>query len=179
MKRGARSAPENMAPEVRRRVNSHCERKGTKMRTSTLAFMLLVSTSLAAVAEEPKSICARWTAAFNAKDLNAQMALYADDALRVAPEGHQVGSEAIRKGFIEGYKVYSDHHCKIDHSQSLGKDTYYDAGTWQITWASEKGPIQIGGSYSGVVADGKIKLETWNLNPESVTKVAAATAKTN
>jgi ketosteroid isomerase-like protein len=150
------------------------------MRTSTLAFMLLVSTSLTAVAaEEPKSMCARWTAAFNAKDLNAQMALYADDAIRVAPEGHQVGGEAIRKAFTEGYKVYSDHHCKIDHSRSLGKDAYYDAGTWQITWASEKGPIQIGGSFSGVVADGKIKLETWNLNPESVTKVAAATAKTN
>jgi ketosteroid isomerase-like protein len=150
------------------------------MRTSTLMFMLLVSTSVAAfAAEEPRSMCARWTAAFNAKDLNAQMALYADDALRVAPEGHQVGGEAIGKAFTEGYKVYSDHHCKIDHSQSLGKDTYYDAGTWQITWASEKGAIQIGGSFSAVVADGKIKLETWNLNPESVTKVAAATAKTN
>jgi ketosteroid isomerase-like protein len=154
------------------------------MRSLTLASMLLISTSLGAFAADPsiedsKSMCSRWNAAFTAKDVNAQMALYADDALRVAPEGYQVGREAITKAFTEGYKVFSDHHCKIDHSQSLGKDTYYDAGTWQITWASDKGPIQIGGSFSGVISNGKIKLETWNLNPESVTKVTAATAKTN
>jgi ketosteroid isomerase-like protein len=148
-----------------------------------LASALLIGTSFGVIAadpsEEAKAMCARWSTAFNAKDLNTQVTLYADDALRVAPDGYQVGSEAIRKAFTEDYKVVSDHHCKIDHSQSLGKDTYYDAGTWQVTLASEKGPIQIGGSFDGVVANGKIKLETWNLNPESVTKVAAATAKNN
>ena len=73
-----------------------------------LACAILLGNSVIASADPTtpqeigQAMCQRFTTAFNAKDLDAQMALYTDDATQVSPDqGMIVGSEARKKGFTD------------------------------------------------------------------------------
>jgi ketosteroid isomerase-like protein len=138
-----------------------------------LASTLLIGSSITATAADPvekaNAMCAQWRTAFNSKDINAQMAHYSDDPIRVAPEGYTVGNEAVRKQFTEDYRISSDHNCTI---QRVAKDGSWYAGTWQITLATDKGPTKLGGNWVTTNVNGKINVEIWNLNPESMALTA-------
>jgi ketosteroid isomerase-like protein len=142
----------------------------------TLATAILLVNSLIASAdpttpqEVGQAMCQRFTTAFNAKDLDAQMALYTDDATQVSPEqGVIVGSEARKKRFAEVYKITSNHHCNCTNAAQIGKDVTWAAGTWDVTVSTEKGPQKINGYYSvvlvGASPNTKFMLETWNNKP--------------
>jgi len=78
--------------------------------------------------EKANAMCAQWRKAFNSKDVNAQMALYIDDPIRVAPEGYMLGNEAVRKQFTEDHRIASDQNWTV---QRAAKDGSWYAGTWQ------------------------------------------------
>jgi hypothetical protein len=138
-----------------------------------LASAWLIGTSVAAMATDPmekaKAMCTQWGTAFNSKDVNAQMALYTDDPITVAPEGYMVGTEAVRKHFTDGYRIASDHNCAV---QQVAKDGSWYAGTWQTTLATDKGPTKLSGNWVTTNVNGKIKVEIWNLNPDSMALTA-------
>ena len=141
-----------------------------------LASAMLLGNSLIASADPTipqeigQAMCQRFTTAFNAKDLDAQMALYTDDATQVSPDqGMIVGSEARKKSFTDVYKITSNHHCNCTNAAQIGKDATWAAGTWDLTVSTEKGPQKVGGHYSvvlvGASPNTKIVLETWNNKP--------------
>ena len=140
-----------------------------------LACAILLGNSVIASADPTtpqeigQAMCQRFTTAFNAKDLDAQMALYTDDPIRVAPEGYMVGNEAVRKHFTDDYRIASDHNCAV---QQVAKDGSWYAGTWQTTLATDKGPTKLSGNWVTTNVNGKIKVEIWNLNPESMALTA-------
>jgi len=149
------------------------ESKNMQACNLALASALLIGTSVTAMAADPmekaEAMCSQWRTAFNSKDVNAQMALYTDDPIRVAPEGYMVGNEAVRKHFTNDYRIASDHNCTV---RQVAKDGSWYAGTWQITLATDKGPTKLGGNWVTTNVNGKIKVEIWNLDPESMTLAA-------
>ena len=115
-------------------------------------------------------MCQRFSTAFNAKDLNAQMAFYTDDATQMSPEeGMIVGTEARKKFFTDADKVISHHHCHCTNAAQIDNDATSAAGTWDATIATDKGPQTIGSYYSvvlvGALPNAKVVLETWNNKP--------------
>jgi ketosteroid isomerase-like protein len=141
-----------------------------------LASAILLGSSIIASADPTtpqeigQAMCQRYTTAFNAKDLDAQMALYTDDATQMSPEqGMIVGSAARKKNFTDAYKVTSNHHCNCTNAAQIGKDATWAAGTWDLTVSTEKGPQKVGGYYSvvlvGASPNTKVVLETWNNKP--------------
>ena len=141
-----------------------------------LASAMLLGNSLIASADPTtpqeigQAMCQRFSAAFNAKDVDAQMALYADNATQVSPEqGIIVGTEARKKNFTDAYKVISNHHCNCTSAAQIGKDATWAAGTYDATLATDKGPQKVGGYYSvvlvGAPPNTKVLLETWNNKP--------------
>ena len=100
-----------------------------------LASAMLLGNSLIASADPTtpqeigQAMCQRFSAAFNAKDVDAQMALYADNATQVSPEqGIIVGTEARKKNFTDAYKITSNHHCNCTNAGQIGKDATWATG---------------------------------------------------
>jgi ketosteroid isomerase-like protein len=135
-----------------------------------LGNSLIASADPTTPQEIGQAMCQRFSTAFNAKDLDAQMALYTDDATQVSPEqGMIVGSEARKKYYTDAYKVVSNHHCNCTNAAQIGKDATWAAGTFDATVATDKGPQKGGGYYSvilvGAWPNTKVVLETWNNKP--------------
>jgi uncharacterized protein (TIGR02246 family) len=110
-----------------------------------------------------------WNMAAKQKDAAAQAALYAEDAVRVTPEGLISGRAAIEKRAAETFRSYSPDPSELEQVKIIGSEVILRAGTWSGTYNGPHGPVYLKGYWSDAdVRDGntwKIKQETYNVTP--------------
>ena len=145
------------------------------MRLRNVAFVAVVVLATPTVAAEMtakqkmEKMCERWIAAAKAKDLNAQLALYTDDVVRVAPEGYEVGKGDLRKAFEGMYANVTDNECVVEKANE-GNELQWGSGTYAMTAHTDKGPQKISGhwvtAFRGAWPNPQAYLETWNVKPQ-------------
>lgn len=152
----------------------------TKMIAMTLlAVMIMLPTGLYAQETDPESIASALVEALVAKDIDAAMALVADDAVvTVIPpptgtSGVFTGTEEIRAWYEQ--LVAWNFRAEMSNFQVSG-----DRATWTTkAWADPFEPLGIlplEYHAEGVFRDGKIASYTDTMTEESVAKLTAAMA---
>jgi len=145
------------------------------MRVRELALVAAVIITTPTIAAEMnakqkmETMCGRWVAAAKAKDLNAQLALYTDDVVRVAPEGYEVGKGDLKKAFEQMYQNTRDNNCIVERTNE-GSELEWGSGTWEMTINADKGPQKLSGhwvtAFKGQWPNAQAYLETWNVKPQ-------------
>lgn len=119
------------------------------MRFAVFAFVLL-AVPAAQAAERVADLSQRWAGAWNAKNLDATMALYAPDAIFLPTVGKAWhGVAEIRKACAGVLSVY-DPHITLHSERSQSSGTLaFDTGTYEETIDPVKGGKSIAakGSY--------------------------------
>ena len=116
----------------------------------------------------------KYEEAMNKNDAAAVAALFAEDAVQVAPEGLFFGRQAIEKRYADGFESghFSDNIHKSNQLHGIG-DVAWSVGEWSCTVETESDPIHLKGYRSSVyVRDGddwKIRVSSFNIPPPSDT----------
>ena len=99
---------------------------------------------------------ARWTEAYNRKDLGALAELYTENGVFYSGDGRVArGREAIRRHFEQDFAEYEKlipgvrprFESEVEDEEVLG-DTGYEFGSYRIT--TPQGRVLVEGSYSGI-----------------------------
>lgn len=114
-----------------------------------------------------------WLAAFNARDADRLLSLYAADAIRMPPDAPaERGPEAIRSSFEETFRRFSEFRAEGASQQvHFTGDWAIERGTYTFTGtpAGEEGPLTERGKYVVVARRGaegawKILWQIWSPN---------------
>jgi uncharacterized protein (TIGR02246 family) len=117
-----------------------------------------------------ESLGKKYEEAMNKNDAAAVAALFAEDAVQVAPEGLFFGRQAIEKRYADGFEsgIFSDNIRKSNELNGIG-DVAWSVGEWSCTVETEDGPVHLKGYRSSMyVRDGddwKIRVSTFNIPP--------------
>lgn len=102
------------------------------------------------------------------RDAAALGALYAEDAMVVAPEGIISGRSAIQAWASEGFKVFSE-QAKLERVEMLNGSVRLRTGTWSGVLQTPNGPVNLKGRWAttDVLERGlwKIRMESFNVTP--------------
>jgi ketosteroid isomerase-like protein len=153
------------------------------MKTRLIAVVLLVSlfvfpAALYAQGTDSESVLKAITEALHKKDVEAAVALLADDIVQTLvppPSGTGVykGKEEMRARFKEVVAVNAFH--KFNSCQTSG-----DKATCSVTYSDDglkaMGVASIEMTAEATVQGGKLKAVTWTVSQESLTKLQAAMA---
>ena len=116
-----------------------------------------------------QSVLDAWNKATQQKDVVGRSALYAEDAIKVTPEGLISGRAAIQKSDTEEFKTFTQEPSKLERVIMLGNEIMLSVGTWRGTYSSPDGPVSMKCYWSDIsVRDGntwKSRLETYNVTP--------------
>ena len=118
-----------------------------KLQTSLLlATWLIAVTAQADPAADAKAHSEAFARAFNAHNVKAVVALYAEDARAVWPgQGEEAtGRAAIEKLLTSAFKMFPDAKVllKSQEAISLGKDYISTVGHWEETFTAPDGKLQ-------------------------------------
>jgi len=140
-----------------------------------LLSLLLVGTwfqpAQAQVPEPFKDILPQWAAAFNAGDAAAVASLYAEDAVRIPPEGElQRGREAIAADLANYAGITIELNA---YGGLMAGDVGSQWGTFKLSGTDEDGnAVEFSGRWMNALkktADGwKIYRDIWNFGPSGV-----------
>ena len=107
--------------------------------------------------------------ALHAKDATGIAFLYTDDAIRVGPDGPEIGRAEIQKVWTETFKVYEPEFAKLDRVEVIGNDVILSVLSWAGTNKSPNGPVPWKGyavwTDTRNAGHWKIRSETFNLTP--------------
>jgi hypothetical protein len=118
-----------------------------------------------AVAESPEAIVTRHLSAINSGDLDAAVAVYADSAIFITPDGETKGKTAIRY-VLAGVLATVRGDSAGSRALIAVKQKYFTKTVGFIVWTQNTGkPGEVQGSDTFVVRRGKIILQTAFLVP--------------
>ncbi len=105
-------------------------------------------------------------------DVAAIGALFADDVIRVTPQGVARGRAEV-EGFFTNViagKAYEAEPTKVDAVKVLGNDMIVVAGSWSGIWHSPNGPVHLAGRFGNT--DVRVG-DTWKITFDVVNDAAA------
>lgn len=141
----------------------------------SIIFILLAAYFLSACAPDPLEVARTWSEALNAGDVETALACLADDAvitLSLAPPGDDgiyTGQAEIRgwyEAMAEAHGQSSLSDCQVEGDTVTCWNRYSDDGLQSM------GVDFIEGTWTAVIADGKIQSYTNDVSPESLAKFA-------
>lgn len=140
-----------------------------------LIIMLALPVSLYAQQTDPAAVFTTLADALNAGDVDAALALVADDAVLTFPDMGYVftGKEEIR-GWYEGL-VAQNLHIEPSNLRVDGDKVTWSNQVWLDDYRA-LGIAPLGFTGEGVVQDGKIKSYTETMTDEALAKLQAAMA---
>lgn len=142
-----------------------------------LALLLALPTALHAQASDPVAVITALVAAANAHDLEATMALFADDAVvQIRPEAlgsTSTGKDAVRKWFSD---LYAGNFSITVADMKAQGNTVTDRATISSDGLRQLGLASLDGNEEYTVRDGKIVSMTFTYTDDSLAKLQAAVA---
>lgn len=151
-------------------------RKGTFVILIAMVAILVLPAVLYAQGTDPAAVFTALADALNAGDVDAALALVADDAVLTFPDPGYVftGKEEIR-GWYEGLVAQNLHAEPSDFQIDGDRMTWSNKVSIDNWRALGIAPLDYTGE--GTVQDGKIKSYTETMTPESLAKLQAAMAQ--
>ena len=138
-----------------------------------VASMLVVGFNVPAASQQDarqaiEALSAKYTQAYNSKNVTAIVALYTQDAVLVAPWGIITGKEGLQKYFSSVFGVVGADY--IDTIEQIGKNgdaPLWAVGSQSVTVSGPNGPAKSSGFWSAVYAmDGdqlKLRMAMFNV----------------
>ncbi|MGA2843566.1 MAG: DUF4440 domain-containing protein [Steroidobacteraceae bacterium] len=115
-----------------------------------------------------EAFSAKYTQAYNSKNVPAIVALYTQDAVLVAPWGIITGKEGLQKHFSDVFRnVGTDYVSTTEQIGKNGDASLWAVGSYSVTVPGPNGPAKGSGFWSAVYAmDGdqlKMRLAMFNV----------------
>jgi uncharacterized protein (TIGR02246 family) len=125
-----------------------------------------------------KSFSQQFIQAWNAKQPEQMVALFADDGWRITDDGPIVGKEALLKHWTAVFQVANLDKTYVDYVKVLGSDNIQGTGHWEATLRlPDQPPHSMTGFW--VVTDTRQKDGSWKISMESYNvKMAPPPTKT-
>jgi len=154
---------------------SHTDLLGKKLLITMTAFAVMLALPLAVCAQEtdPVAVVTAMYEALNTGDIDAFLALYAEDAIiEIVPFGAHTGHEEIRtwaEGLMELNAEMELEILQVDGNVVTAKSWYSD-DDWRAMGIVLEAMEEL------TVEDGKITVDTWVTTDETLAAVEAAMA---
>jgi len=154
---------------------SHTDLLGKKLLITMTAFAVMLPLPLAVCAQEtdPVAVVTAMYEALNTGDIDAFLALYAEDAIiEIVPFGAHTGHEEIRtwaEGLMELNAEMELEILQVDGNVVTAKSWYSD-DDWRAMGIVLEAMEEL------TVEDGKITVDTWVTTEETLAAVEAAMA---
>jgi len=154
---------------------SHTDLLGKKLLITMTAFAVMLALPLAVCAQEtdPVAVVTAMYEALNTGDIDAFLALYAEDAIiEIVPFGAHTGHEEIRtwaEGLMELNAEMELEILQVDGNVVTAKSWYSD-DDWRAMGIVLEAMEEL------TVEDGKLTVDTWVTTEETLAAVEAAMA---